>query len=169
MKVIAALEMVGGAVGLLFIVFVAVESRFSFGVMVVAPLVATIFTLSFLAGVLLWKQKEAGRKASILVQLIQLPKLASPTFTFMFSFGLDFFPMLVELGDRGAIGLQLRFLSDGQLFFFTEGTPFSLGFSISAVVAIFLLWIEGTIKPVNDSESPRDEPPPPPHYFSETV
>ena len=163
-KAIAILEMVGGVVGILFCIYGSVASGFAFNVMVVIPVSFGIFILSLIAGIYLWKGREFGRKASIVVQFIQLPKFASPAFTFMFSFGFDLFAHLTLSNGFSNLGIQFRFLADGQLFLMTEGTPILLGISIPAIIALIKLQnyrVEETM--LTDEQGP----PSPDEYFKE--
>jgi hypothetical protein len=163
-KIIAVLEMVGGGVGILFVLYSTVARGFALSTLEIAPIMIAIFVLSLIAGILLWKGNETGRKASIVVQFIQVSKFASPALIFMFSFGFDLFPHLTLTGDYSNAGIQFRFLSDGQLFLNPEGAPFLLGISIPALIAIAKLWNYDSELQADDRASFEDKPPGPEEY-----
>lgn len=158
-NIIAVLEIIGGIVGILFIVYASVVSGFAFNVMIIVPISLGIFSLSLVAGVYLWIGHEFGRKASIIIQWIQLPKISLSAITFMFSFGLDAFAHVTFMDDVANLGMQFRLFADGQLFFMTEETPILFGISLPAAFALIKLQnykIEN-----NDSQ----EPPGPDEFF----
>jgi hypothetical protein len=115
-RTIAVFEMVGGTVGILFMLYVGLTTSFAWSALFVLPVVLLIFSFSFIAGLYLWRGTEFGRKSSIVVQLIQLPKLMSPFLVFSFSFGFDLFPHLSIMSGFSNVGIQFRVLADGQLF-----------------------------------------------------
>ena len=164
-RTIAVLEIVGGAVGILFMAYISIAAGFAFSAMVVVPISLGIFVLSLIAGIYLWRQQEFGRKASIVTQFIQLPKLISPAFTFTFSFGFDFFPHITFVDSFVTAGIQFRFLADGQLFINSQGFPIFLGISLPAIIALQKLWNYNPTNEGNESTICRDEPPPPDQYF----
>src|SRR5436309_3080870 len=101
-KTIAVLEMVGGVVGVLFMVYVAMSSEFAVPVIFVGSFSSAIFVLSMLAGSWLWQGQRRGRTASIVIQCIQLPKVISGPLIFMFSFGFDVFAHVTLLQNDSA-------------------------------------------------------------------
>jgi len=161
-KSIAILEIIGGIVGILFCVYESVAAGFALNVMVVLPVSLGIFILSLIASIYLWKETSFGRRASIIVQFIQLPKLISPAFTFMFSFGFDLFAHMTLVNDFSTVGVQFRVLADGQLFFMTQQTPVLLGISIPALIALLKLQNYSIEKPNLELEQ---VPPSPDEYF----
>ena len=167
-KTIAIFEIVGGVVGILFCIYSSVVSGFAFNVMIVIPISLGIFILSLVAGIFLWNGSEKGRKASMVVQVIQLPKIVSPAFIFMFSFGFDLFPHITLVKDFSNIGVQFRILADGQLFVNSEGAPFLLGFSIPAIIALVKLSNYNANLQHGDSKAVNENPPGPEEYFGST-
>ena len=164
-KTIAILEVIGGIVGILFMFYGAVASGFEFGFMLVGPISLGIFILSLVAGILLWKGKERGRKASIVVQFIQLPKLMSPALIFMYSFGFDLFPHITLVKDFSNVGIQFRVLADGQLFVNSAGAPLLLGISVPSIIALIKLWNYDPKELNEDSLNAYETPPSPDQYF----
>jgi hypothetical protein len=165
-RIIAAFEIVGGIVGTLFMIYAAVAAGFAFKVMVIIPIALAIFILSLIAGIYLWKGAEFGRKASIVIQFIQLPKLMSPLLIFTFSFGADVFSHVTFFGEAYAVGLQFRFLSDSQLFVNTDPGFVLFGFSLPAVVALVTLW---NYRPAIPEDLTGElNPPEPNEYFTNT-
>lgn len=163
-KGISIVEIIGGVVGILFMVYVAVSSDFALNVMVIIPIGLAIFVLSLIAGVSLWRNTEFGRKVSIVVQFLQLVKVMSPAFTFMFSFGFDLFPHLTLVDGFSTIGIQFRFLADGQFFLMSEGRPIFIGVSIPAIIALIKLQ-NYRIEDSTSASEPIETPPGPGEYF----
>ncbi|MGH9930446.1 MAG: hypothetical protein ACREA9_14640 [Pyrinomonadaceae bacterium] len=91
-RLISGLELIGGVYGLVILAKQLPAFRVDVYVILLAPIAIGIYLMSLVAGVLLWREHSAGRMASIIVQMIQLPKLVSPILIFMFSFGFDFYP-----------------------------------------------------------------------------
>ncbi len=165
---IAVLEIIGGIVGILFMAWVSIMSGFALNVISVVPISLAIFTLSLVAGVYLWSETEFGRRASIVVQFIQLPKIATSALVFMFSFGLDVFPQLVLNNGQSFFGIQFRFLADSQLFFLSSGSTFILGFSLTSIIAIHKLWFYEVGR--NEIPAEASETPPSPEiYFDDST
>jgi len=161
-RTIAALEMVGGVSGILFVLYVVLVAGFSMPILVVGTVCIAISVLSLLAGSWLWQGLVRGRTTSLIVQFIQLPKLVSVPLVFTFSFGFDLFPHLTILPENVNWGIQLRFLSDSQLYINTPNAPLLLGVSIPAIIAIAKLWDYDPTLPTADIAS---EPPGPEIYF----
>src|ERR1700753_2948217 len=88
-RIIAVLEIVGGVVGICFVAWWLLAVPFNLINILLAPIPVGIYVFSLAAGASLWRGKSFGRKASIAVQAIQLPKIISPWLIFMFSFGFD--------------------------------------------------------------------------------
>lgn len=139
LKCIAVLEMIGGAVGILYCPYMLIMSGLRLDALIIISLFLLIYILSLTAGIYLWKGTRFGRIASIVVQFLQLPKIISPIASITFSFGFDLYPHLTIIDGFSAVGFQFRFLADGQLFFNSGGAPLLLGFSIPAAVALVKL------------------------------
>ena len=152
MRVIAATEILGGLAGIPIAIWSFLTSPFNgFALTIFAPIIVAIYVLSIVAGVALWRGAELGRRASIVVQAIQLPKVTSSIFVFMFSFGFDLWVQIVSLS------FHLRFLAFHQLFINKPGTPFDLGVSVPALIFLALLRKHRTVAISN-----THMPPPPP-------
>jgi len=137
-RIISVLEIIGGVFGLAFMGFVVLTNPNPIGIfsLSLAILSVGIYVLSFAAGVALWRGLAFGRKTSIIVQALQLPKIFSPAVIFMFSFGFDVWINYLQSGESFNLGFQLRFLAFNQLFFNMQDAP--TGFGVSIVSCIFL-------------------------------
>lgn len=111
------------------------------------------------AGIALWIETSFGRKASMAIQLIQLPKITSPAIIFMFSFGFD---VWVHASSDGLVGFQTSVFFN-QLFFNVPNAPIDFGFSVTAIIALVIL---KRFKPPSRGVRVRRLPPPPPHDWS---
>ena len=156
-RVIAVLEIIGGIFGVALIAWVLVASRFHPHVIILAPVYIAIDVMSFVAGVKLWRGRPGGRTASIIIQIIQLPKIVSPALVFMFSFGLDAFVHLLVGADFVHYGLEFRFLAVNQLGFYVPSAPVDFGVSITAWVFLVMLL---KYKPGKAPETAIPTPPP---------
>jgi len=89
------------------------------------------------AGITLWRGTSFGRKASIAVQAIQLPKIISPALIFMFTFGFDFWLH----ASSSAFGFQTAFFGNNQIFIGVgvQDVPVDLGVSVTAIIALVIL------------------------------
>src|SRR5262245_59111051 len=74
-KTIAVLEIIGGVTGLGSVAVVASQRQPVWPEVGLGAALLGIFSLSLVAGILLWRDTRTGRLASMIVQLIQLPKL----------------------------------------------------------------------------------------------
>ena len=159
MRVIAATEIIGGVSGIAFAIWSFLTSPFNgFALLLLAPIIVAIYVLGIIAGVALWRGAAFGRTASIVVQAIQLPKVTSAIFVFMFSFGFDLWVQIVSLS------FHLRFLASHQLFINKPGMPFDLGISLTALIFLAMLRKR---KPTAIS-NPQMQPPPTPAQWSGT-
>lgn len=158
-RLIAGLEVIGGVFGLSILAKQLPEFRLDLYFVVLAPIAISVFVMSVVAGVLLWRNHRAGRMASIIVQAIQLPKLVSPILIFLFSFGLDFYPYIrVERGTVSKVGLDFKLAPFYNLYLNRPGTPVAVGISIPAIVFLMVLLRS---KPGSQREEPMPPPPPP--------
>lgn len=158
MRAIAALEIVGGVFGLGFVVWWFATAPFNAFSILIAPIPVAIYVLSFVAGVALWRGSTFGRKASIIVQAIQLPKIVSPALIFIFSFGFDLWVHYLQGGGQSNVGFEIRFLAFNQFFINVPDAPVGLGVSITACI---FLWMLLNHKPGQTSEENLLPPPPP--------
>jgi hypothetical protein len=156
-RLISALELIGGVCGLVLLTKQLPTFRVDARVIILAPIAITIYLMSFVAGALFWRGHRAGRIASIIVQAIQLPKMASPLLIFMFSFGFDFYPYVVVVRGVSHVEVDYKLLAFYNLYLGQPGFPFAFGISIPAVVFLIMLL---RYKP--DRASGKMMPPPPP-------
>jgi hypothetical protein len=139
MRIVAALEIIGGIFGLVFVLSWFLAAPFSVPALLIAPIPIGIYVLSLAAGIALWRGSPFGRKASIVVQAIQVPKIISPSVIFMFSFGLDLWIHYLWLGEFSRLGFEVRFLAFNEFFFNAQGAPIGFGISITACATLLLL------------------------------
>ena len=155
-RIIAVLEIVGGVFGLGLVVWQLLAAPSNVFLLLLAPIATGIYILSLVAGVGLWRGSTFGRKASIVVQSVQAPKVISPLVTFAFSFGLDFWIHQLWYEGMTNLGFNFRLLAFYQLSI-NVPAPIGLGVSITALVSLVLL---RRYDP--NSISAMDMPPPPP-------
>jgi hypothetical protein len=138
-RLISLLELIGGTCGLVLLAKQIPYFRVEANVIILLPIAIGIFLMSLVAGALLWRDHRAGRIASIIVQAIQLPKLASPLLIFMFSFGLDFYPYIAVT--RGVFDAEVDFkvLAFYNLYLNQPRFPFAFGISIPAIAFLIML------------------------------
>jgi hypothetical protein len=162
MRAISVLEIIGGVCGILSIFWLFLVSPFDIYSLLFAPILIGIHAFSLLAGFWLWSGKHKGRTASIIVQIIQVPKIISPYMIFMFSFGFDLWiEFLVARNGMANYGVQLRLLTFYQFFFNAENAPFGLGISITALICLAMLI---NYKPQALIDNEINEPPVPPLF-----
>jgi hypothetical protein len=163
-RAVAACEIVGGISGTAFLLWELANTSVNIATMFIAAVILLIYVFSLIAGLLLWRDHRWGRLSSIIVQAIQLPKIASPAVIFNICIGLDLYPYLMvsNYGFFG-IGFELKLLAFYQLHI---GVPFpgiALGVSIPA--CIFLTALIKNRK----EKSPHDRfyvpPPTDPRYW----
>ena len=159
LRVIAALEMVGGVFGFGFLMWWLLVSPIDGPTSALLLLMLAINALSFVAGVALWSGSRVGRALSIIVQTIQLPKIISQQFVFMFSFGLDVWVFFAPAAiSRLMLGFHFNFPASSQVFFNAPvGTYTLVGVSLSSIAFLAML-----IGYKGEGHAVGSEPPPPP-------
>src|SRR5687768_5313351 len=157
MRIIAVLEIIGGVFGIGLVIWLLLATPFDLFMLLLLPIPVGIYILSFVAGVGLWRGNSFGRKASIIVQAIQLPKVVCPLFTFIFSFGFDLWIHYLWYEGLSNLGFNFRFLAFYQLSINIPGPPTGLGVSVTAWIFLVMLRRYNT-----SSISEVDVPPPPP-------
>lgn len=159
-KVIASLEVIGGICGLIVLWLQLREKSLSTGLIVLAAIIAGIYVLALVAGVLLWRGVRAGHRLSVLVQIAQLPKLATTKIIYMMSFGFDFAVIAAQSPGPSGYGIvfDAKFGAFHQLFVDNPNVNLACGLSIVSVV--FLLALQKKSVAV-DSEQPSTLPNPP--------
>lgn len=138
MRIISVLEMIGGAVGVGLVIWWLLATPVNAFTVAIAPIPISIYIFSFVAGVSLWRGSSFGRKASIVVQVIQLPKVVSPFIIFMFSFGLDLWVHTLFAEGFSTVGFEFRALAFHQ-FFINVQAPVGIGVSLTAVISLVML------------------------------
>ena len=156
-RLIAGLEVIGGIGGLVILAKQLPTFPLEIHVIVLAPVAICIFLLSLIAGLLLWRDHRAGRMASIIVQVIQLPKLFSPLLSFMFSFGFDVYPYVVVARGVSRVDVGFQLFAFYNLYLNQPRIPVAFGISIPAAAFLIMLL---RYKP--DDKSGKVMPPPPP-------
>lgn len=161
-RVIATLEMAGGALGFGFIAWMLLANPVDARTALVALFVLAVNALSFVAGVALWSGSRAGRVLSIIVQVIQLPKVVSASVIFMFSFGLDVWVSVAEAAGQMTWGIHFNLLGSSNLYFNAPVTYGLAGVSLTAIAFLAVLIGHKGETPAEVSEPPP--PPPPPDW-----
>src|SRR5215470_15408894 len=138
-RIISVLEIVGGVFGIGDVIWVLLATPFNALTLIFAPIPISIYILSLVADVALWRDNLFGRKASIVVQAIQLPKIMSPLIIFTFSFGFDIWFHILFTREVSNLGFEFRFLAFYQYLFNVQDAPFGLGVSITACIFLAAL------------------------------
>jgi hypothetical protein len=139
LRIISVLEIIGGVFGIGFVIWWLLAAPINAFTVILAPIPISIYVLSLVAGVALWQGSSFGRKASIVVQAIQLPKIVSPLIIFMFSFGFDFWIHILFVKGFSSVGFEFRFLAFNQLFINVQDAPLGLGVSLTAAIFLAML------------------------------
>jgi hypothetical protein len=162
-RVIASLEIIGGLSGVAFTSWLLLTISLDGLALLLAFFVLLVYLFSLVAGILLWREHRAGRTASIIVQIIQLPKIVSPQLIFIFCFGFDLYPHITIDTNFSAVGIELKFLAFFQLFFNSERAPISLGVSLPALFFLLIM-----LMPMQAPPPLEEQQPPPPPVFENT-
>ncbi len=140
-KAVAALEILGGGTGLaVSTLFPLLNSSFNLSPVVVA--LDTLFLLSIIAGVYLWRNHGFGFNLSLFLSLLQIPKFTLGGISFQFISGISITPMIYSTS-RG-MGVELApFMGPGGEFAiqsaYNPDLLFSIGINIYAVILAFIL------------------------------
>jgi len=161
-RIISVLEIVGGVFGIGDVIWVLLATPFNALTLILAPIPISIYILSLVAGIALWRDNLFGRKASIVVQAIQLPKIVSPLIIFTFSFGFDIWVHILFTSEFSKLGFEFRSLADNEFFFNVQDAPISLGVSITACIFLAMLLRHRPGKTEEAAILPPPPPPPPP-------
>ena len=157
-RTIAALQIIGGLWGMAFIGWaIATQTSDIFSTSIgMGEILVDVFGV--VAGVTLWRGTSFGRRASMAIQVIQLPKIISPTIVFMFTFGFD----LWVHASPPVFGIQFTVFGNNQVFLNVPNAPVDFGISITAIIALVIL---KKYKPAGRT-SLEPLPPPPPVEWS---
>ena len=134
-RVVAAFQIIGSSSAAVLILGTLFESKLNIvTILIVVPLYA-LFAVAFLSGIWLWNNEERGFRSSVLVQLAQIPVIATTglTYKMIFGFGL---PVVF-----GGMPLDLTFVigSNSSLFLFPGGDVNSFGANLFPPIAIAYL------------------------------
>ena len=151
-RTIAVLEIIGGLFSLCFIGWAVATQPSNVASVMIGAIALIIDITAVVAGVALWRGTAFGRKASMAIQAIQLPKIVSPIMIFIFSFGFD----LWLHASASGFGIQTAFFGSNQLFFNVENVPGNIGISVTAIIALVIL---NKFQPAVH-ETPLPPPPP---------
>ncbi|HEV3437742.1 MAG TPA: hypothetical protein VG122_10310 [Gemmata sp.] len=138
-ELIAVMEIAGGISGLLGVIYQLILHRRDPASLNLVWLLIDIYLLALFAGFMLWRDTRVGRVASIVSQLIQLPKLLSPEFTFMVSYGFDFYWMSLTRPGRREWHFNFQLLSYNLPIINTELWREGFGVSFVSLLALRLL------------------------------
>lgn len=135
MKFIAIVEMVGGIVGILLGIGLAVKF-FEMPASLNGLLLMILFSCPFCAGLFLWKKHRLGYPLTVIVQALQIPVFSSACFSYLFSSGL-FFAITI-----GAMGLNFEFNIIGSKFNIAvnQNDPFSIGINFIPIIFLWQLY-----------------------------
>jgi hypothetical protein len=139
-RVIGGIEIVGGVSGVAILSWEMSQVQINPILLLLALFLYSLYLLSFVAGVLLWRDHKWGRIASIIVQAAQLPKIFTPIIIFNICFGLDIYPHLF-VGTQGffTIGVDMKILSFHQFHINAPFPGVALGVSIPACIFLTAL------------------------------
>jgi hypothetical protein len=141
-RIVAGCEIVGGLAGTVSLFVELARLGFRPDAVLVSGYVLALFLLSLYAGVMLWRDKSVGYSASVIVQLIQFPKLVLPQFAFSMSFGFDLEVLRIS-HPNGLVGLgfHARFFERHLLWIGPQpgGGLLVGGFSLFSCITLWLL------------------------------
>lgn len=139
-KVIAALEILGGGIGLVVgTLFPLLNSSLNLSPTIVA--LDILFLLSIIAGLYLWRNHEFGFHLSLFLFVIQIPQFSLGGVSFQFISGISITPIL-HFTPRG-IGVELApFMGPGGEFIIRSAYNPDLifiGINIYAVILCYMV------------------------------
>jgi len=145
-KLIAIIEIVGGAIGLFIIVPViwGITSLLSSGTFSLAiagsilifVLGICLYILSVIAGVALWRNSRKGVTLSLIVQAVQIPSLVISGFIYSFISGLA---MYLYLDFQSGVWINFN-ISMFRIYLSSSNNGFVLGINVIALLAFIYLW-----------------------------
>jgi hypothetical protein len=138
-QLIAVMEMTGGVFGLATIISRLIFQQLDPTSLNLVWLLIAIYMLALFAGIMLWRNTRVGRLMSIVSQIIQLPKLLSPEFAFMVSYGFDLSWMSLARADRTEWSFDFRAPSYYLLINNTGLWQKGIGVSFVSLLALRLL------------------------------
>lgn len=141
-KLIAAFEVIGGAIGIVMGIWPlfkmgSVEGPTADVVAYIAICIgfAILYALSLYAGLELWKEKRIGYKLSIFSQALQVPLVASNIVIYNFFSAISLSVLVSEFGP------SIKFLlgNSFSLGFFRPDVPFAFGLNLVALALLIYL------------------------------
>lgn len=137
-KLIAGLQVIGGTVGAATAAHEAVTKRLPLAGLVVAAAVTTAFLFAVFAGVMLWRDTRIGRVASVVCQLVQLPKVFGAGGAFVVSYACDVSGVILARPNGWGVTFDLRALSH---FWFgpLPGGQIGVGLSLTSCLCLWAL------------------------------
>ena len=160
-KVIAVFEVVGGLHGLVGCSVEAARRGFPDAELPLYALVMGFFLLSTAAGVLLWRNTRAGYIATIVVLLIQLPKLLYPQLAYMVNTGFDVTAVILAHPGPPPVSVWKLHLQIGSnyLVHAEPGQGVARGIGISLVSCV-VLWVLARSRRASAPAVPPEPAPP---------
>lgn len=125
-RLLAVLEMLGGVAGVGTVFWQILAAPDDDPAITLAPIPAVLYVFSFVAGLLLWLGRPGGRKASMAVQVLQVPKLMSPQVAFIFSVGCDLWVHYLWRDEFSLVGFELKLLASTRSLLVKRALPSSL-------------------------------------------
>lgn len=126
-KTIAVIEVVGGILSLLSVIFAILQFKIvhlANGFPLLSLLTFFVFGLiNLFAGINLWRGKKSGYIASIIIQLVQLIRIQSPYFHYLF---------------YSILGIIISFSKTGMMPFVGFGTSNFISLSPQPVTTLFI-------------------------------
>jgi hypothetical protein len=141
-KVIASLEIIGGVTGPVIVLVENGRRGCPIDTVPIAAILIGLYLLSLFAGVMLWRDQRVGYIASVVIQLVQLPKLIGRNYVFMMSFGFDVAPTFTTIPEQKAfmLSVNVRMGADHVLVLDPPpGAPYGWGISIVSFIALCML------------------------------
>lgn len=140
LKIISIIEVVGGLLGVVTSIIVALHTPKSPLNFLLVPLFLALFVAAYslmaYAGVQLWRDKTLGLRLSMVAQIIQIPFIQSSYIAFRLYSPLTFYTIFSENGFMNNVfGLG----SDSVLSFPGMELPFSVGINLIAVLLLIFL------------------------------
>lgn len=135
-KIIAWIEILGGAVGILISTYSVLRYLGKPGhLSLISGVVDIVFVFSVFAGYMLYIDKKAGMVCSLLIQLIQIPQIFSNALIYLLFIGANVSVLVNSLGFRFGIfgGSMFKIYTNNSVPHFT------IGINLIAVVLFVVL------------------------------
>lgn len=133
-KAVAALEVLGGALGILSAGWLLVQGP-GVGLFVVGIAFLALFAVSVLAGLWLWRGDPRGLPLSTVVQVVQVPVVSSSLVYYAYSL----VGLLVTVSGALSFEGELHLWSSGSLIVGAPVTEWRIGVNVVALAALAVL------------------------------